>query len=111
MRLKKVITAFAKFNSDTRDTLEYFKEILIKKKKQRLFNYLRYYKNKKLDLKIRFAALKDATEKRIKHSFILKWVKEYDNQWVIRQLKAKQELKIKSKWFEEFKREHKFNII
>jgi len=111
LRLKKVISSFAKFNCDTADTLSYFKDILMKKKKQRLFNYLRYFKNKKLDLRVRYEALKDATEKRIKHCFILKWVKEYDNQWVIKELKTKQELKIKFKWFAEFKREHQFNII
>ena len=107
--MKKVLNSLIKYNIDSNETLEYFKDILKKKKKQRLFNSLRYFKNKNLDLKVRYEALKDATEKRIKHSFILRWVKEYDNQWVIKELKLKQELKIKSLWFSELKHEYIIN--
>jgi len=87
------------FNLQTTSVVVEFKQILELKKKERFLGYIQYYKNRKQELQMRHDALKEATEKRIKHRFILTWVSKYDIQWNIKDLKFRREQTMKISWF------------
>lgn len=70
--------------------------ILESKKKHRILTHMRHYKNKQLSLKLRYDTLKEATDKRIKYRFILQWIRQYDIEWSIKELRDKRETKLKS---------------
>ena len=67
---------------------------------------MKYYKNKQVDLKCRYETLKEATDKRIKYRFILKWIRQYDVEWSIKELTYKREMNIKSACFIEIVKQH-----
>ena len=94
-----LIKLLKNFNTQTEERVTEYKNILAAKKKQRFLNYIRYYKNKRADLKVRYNALKEATEKRIKHRFILHWVRQYDIEWNIKDMKIRREHNIMINWF------------
>lgn len=92
----KSIKAFnAQTNSDHKDHIS----TLENKKMQRFFNYLKYYKNKKQDLKTRHKILKNATEGRLKHRCIIEWTRQYDIEQVIKEMQIRRETNTKISWF------------
>jgi hypothetical protein len=96
VKKKSLIDMLKEFNAKTNENIEKYQELLLLKKKLRLFNAFRYNRDRNCDLKIRFEALKEATDKRIKHRFILKWVEKYDLEWNIKNMQLLREQKIKS---------------
>lgn len=108
---QRAFRSIMKFNQQAKKTLEDAHSILQKKKKQRWLGYLKFFKTKSCGLRVRFEALKEATEKRIKHKYILQWVQEYDNEWVVKEITTKRETRTKLAWFTELKREYTFSKI
>ena len=93
--LRSAFESFHVFNSNTKFFIEASKALLKHRKTLRFFNYIRYFVNKKKDMKARFELQSKNTEKRMKSAFFRKWMRQYDIEWNIKKMEKKREQRLK----------------
>ena len=96
--LRTVFISFKVFNNKTALFVDTNKKLLKHKKKLRFFNYIRYYVNKKKDLREKLEFLQRKTELKAKANFFNTWMTQYEIEWNIKQMKNKREENIKYSW-------------
>lgn len=98
-RMRSVFTLLKTFNQMSKVTVNRAEGILNLKKKQRFWNYIRYYKNKKVSLKQRYNAVKSLNEKHTKKRFLDTWCQKYEIEWRIKDMKTRRDHNIMLSWF------------